>query len=113
MVQVDGKRQTPGVPRGYSFPVKKQRRTRPEVLVFCVVAALAYAASIIWLWVVDERTWMWVDVIVFPFIVLMAFSVIFGDRTPDGSTDFLGDAVRGRTGHRRVGRLVQPPSGAR
>lgn len=50
----------------------------------------AYAASIVWPWAAGERIWMWVDTIVFPCIVLIAFSVILGDRTPDGSTEFRG-----------------------
>lgn len=33
---------------------------------------------------------MWVDVIVFPSIVLIAYSAILGDRTPDDSTSFWG-----------------------
>ncbi|MFF2963211.1 hypothetical protein ACFVT1_30750 [Streptomyces sp. NPDC057963] len=78
------------MPRGYSLSAKKQRRVRPAVLVFCVVAVLGCAASVVWPWAAGERTWMWVDVIVLPFIVLIAFSVILGDRTPDGSTEFWG-----------------------
>ncbi|MFE4336805.1 hypothetical protein ACFRQM_48015 [Streptomyces sp. NPDC056831] len=68
--------------------MKKQRHIRPAVLVFCVVAVMACAASIIRPWAVGERTRMWVDVIVFPFVVLITFSVILGDRAPDSSTDF-------------------------
>ncbi|MFE7355770.1 hypothetical protein ACFU8Q_21890 [Streptomyces sp. NPDC057543] len=60
------------------------------VLVFCLVMVSAYAASIVWAWAVGERIWMWVDIIVFPCIVLIAFSVILGDHTPDGSTEFRG-----------------------
>ncbi|MCX4791494.1 hypothetical protein OG369_36875 [Streptomyces sp. NBC_01221] len=70
--------------------MKKQRRIGPAVLVFCVVAVSACAASIIWPRAAGERTWMRADIIVFTFIALIAFAVILGDRTPDGSTEFWG-----------------------
>lgn len=85
-----------GVPRGYSLPVKKHRRIRPAVLVFYVVAASACAASIIWPRAAGERTWMRADIIVFPFIAPIAFAVILGDRTLDGSTEFWGGVRRPR-----------------
>ncbi|MGW3659396.1 hypothetical protein ACWD6R_28695 [Streptomyces sp. NPDC005151] len=72
------------------MPAKKSRRVGPTALVFSVVTALAYATSIIWPWAVGARTGMWVDVIVFPFIALIAYSVVLGDRTPDDSTVFWG-----------------------
>jgi hypothetical protein len=75
-----------GGPRGYpAQPKKKQRRVRPATTVFLVTAAVLYAAAIVWPLATGERTWMWVDVIVFPFIALIAYAVILGDSTDDGS----------------------------
>ncbi|MFJ2418101.1 hypothetical protein [Streptomyces brevispora] len=77
-----------GGQRGYpAKPVKpvKQHRVRPAIAVFVVSVLVVYAASIAWPLVIGARTWMWVDVIVFPFIALIGYSTIFGDRTEDGS----------------------------
>ncbi|WP_329617991.1 hypothetical protein OG244_37910 [Streptomyces brevispora] len=74
-----------GGPRGYPAKPVKQHRVRPAIAVFVVSVLVVYAASIAWPLVIGARTWMWVDVIVFPFIALIAYSTIFGDRTEDGS----------------------------
>jgi hypothetical protein len=75
-----------GGPRGYpAKPQKKQRRIRPAAAVFLVTAVVLYAVAIVWPLAAAARTWMWVDVIVFPFLALIAYAVILGDRTDDGS----------------------------
>lgn len=87
----EGGARSRGGPRGYPAPPKrKPRRIRTSVLVFCVLAVLVYAASILWPLLAGNRTWMWVDVIVFPFLVLIAQAIVFGDRTPDDSSAFWG-----------------------
>lgn len=57
---------------------------------FCVAAVSACATSIIWPWAAGERAWIWVDVIFFAFIVLIAYSAVLGDRTPDDLASFWG-----------------------
>ncbi|MFE9812002.1 hypothetical protein ACFYRN_41595 [Streptomyces sp. NPDC005227] len=74
-----------GRPRGYPAKPKTQRRLRPATAAFSVITAVLYAAAVVWPLVIGARTWVWVDVIVFPFIALIAYAVILGDRTNDGS----------------------------
>ncbi|ROQ63644.1 hypothetical protein EDD93_6390 [Streptomyces sp. 840.1] len=74
-----------GGPRGYPARPVRRHRVRPALAVFLVTVLVTYAASVIWPLVVGANTWMWVDAIVFPFIALIAYSTIFGDRTEDGS----------------------------
>ncbi|MFJ5724508.1 hypothetical protein [Streptomyces sp. NPDC093149] len=76
--------------RGHSLPVKKKHRIIPGVLMFCVAAVSVCATSIIWPWAAGERARMWVDAIFFAFIVLFAYSVVLGDRTPDDLARFWG-----------------------
>lgn len=54
---------------------------------FCVVRALAFVISRVRPWAGTPGRDV-VDVIVFPFIALIAYPVAFGDRTPDDSTVF-------------------------
>ncbi|WP_326597049.1 hypothetical protein [Streptomyces brevispora] len=63
----------------------RRAAARAAIAVFVVTVLVVYAASIVWPLVIGARTWMWVDVIVFPFIALIAYSTIFGDRAEDGS----------------------------
>ncbi|MEV0090262.1 hypothetical protein [Streptomyces sp. NPDC050738] len=75
-----------GGPKGHpAKPKKPPRRIRPATAVFLAIAAVLYAAAIVWPLAVGARTWMWVDVIVFPFLALIAYAVILGDSTDDGS----------------------------
>ncbi|MFB7555910.1 hypothetical protein [Streptomyces brevispora] len=63
----------------------RRAAARAAIAVFVVTVLVVYAASIVCPLVIGARTWMWVDVIVFPFIALIAYSTIFGDRAEDGS----------------------------
>ncbi|MEU1367813.1 hypothetical protein ABZ454_16960 [Streptomyces sp. NPDC005803] len=74
-----------GGPRGYPAKPVKRHRVRPALTVFLVTAGVLYGLAVVVPMAAGERTWMWVDVIVFPFIALIAYSTIFGDSPQDGS----------------------------
>lgn len=58
---------------------------RPRTKVFCIASAAVYAVSILVPATMGLSTWMLVDIVLVPFLILIAYSVILGDRTPDGS----------------------------
>jgi hypothetical protein len=58
--------------------------------VFWIVSAVIYVALILVPAIMGFWVWMQVDIIVVPFLALIAYAVILGDRTPDGG-DFTID----------------------
>jgi uncharacterized membrane protein YgcG len=72
-------------PRVASAKAVKREPVRLSTKVFWIISAVVYVASILVPATMGFGTWMQVDIVVVPFLALMAFSVILGDQTPDGS----------------------------
>ena len=68
-----------------SIKAVKREPVRLRTKVFLIVSAGIYVASILVPAIMGFGTWMLVDIIVVPFLVLFAYSVILGDQTSDGT----------------------------
>ncbi|WP_186759283.1 hypothetical protein [Arthrobacter alpinus] len=76
------RRASPGVA---STKAVKSEPLRLRTKVFWIISAAIYVASILVPAIMGFGTWMLVDIILVPILALMAFAVILGDQTPDGS----------------------------
>ncbi|ALE91585.1 hypothetical protein AOC05_03245 [Arthrobacter alpinus] len=63
----------------------KSEPLRLRTKVFWIISTAIYVASILVPAIMGFGTWMLVDIILVPILALMAFAVILGDQTPDGS----------------------------